>query len=208
MQQIFNNSISFHRRKICSKKLVLLGTAGVGKSSLVVQFVREHFCENQEPTIGATYFQKSVNINNCIVNFDIWDTAGQERYHSLVPLYYRNADAALVVYDATSLESFNKAKKWVEELRMYNTNPDIIIMLVCNKIDLIDENKLDTKKAKLYAQENNLLFIETSAKTNYNVNELFKTVAENVSKIIKNPIDPETLIVKKEDKKILCCYKF
>ncbi|KAJ1671876.1 Vacuolar protein sorting-associated protein 21, partial [Spiromyces aspiralis] len=87
--------------KSVSVKLVLLGEAAVGKSSLVLRFVNDEFEENKQPTIGAAFLKRKINVGDVCVKFDIWDTAGQERFHSLAPMYYRNAQAAIVVYDVT-----------------------------------------------------------------------------------------------------------
>ena len=83
-------------------KLVLLGDSAVGKSSLVLRFVRGQFFEYQESTIGAAFLTQTVALNDTTVKFEIWDTAGQERYHSLAPMYYRGAAAAIVVFDITN----------------------------------------------------------------------------------------------------------
>ncbi|XP_019150585.1 PREDICTED: ras-related protein RABF2a-like [Ipomoea nil] len=89
---------------------VLLGDVGAGKYSLVLHFVKGQFVEFQESTIGAAFFSQTVAINDATVKFEIWDTAGQERYHSLAPMYYRGAAAAIIVYDITNQESFERAK--------------------------------------------------------------------------------------------------
>lgn len=185
-------------------KLVLLGNAGVGKSSLAFQFVRQAFSDYRDSTIGATFLQKTVILNDCNITFEIWDTAGQERYRSLVPMYYRNAAAAIIVYDATDKETFNKAKTWINDLRIHNINTSIIIALACNKIDLLDD--LNTKEAKQYASDNQLLFFETSAKINYNVNEIFQKIAEKIAEQ-DNDIDLFETIEYKEVKSSICCYK-
>ncbi|KAF4693254.1 Ras- protein Rab-5 [Perkinsus olseni] len=110
-------------------KLVLLGDASVGKSCIVVRFARGEFYEYQEPTIGAAFMTQTVSPfpdSPVQIKFEIWDTAGQERYRSLAPMYYRGAAAAVVVYDITSRESFEGAKRWVNELRSSH-NPDVVI---------------------------------------------------------------------------------
>ena len=100
-------------------KTVLLGETAVGKSSIAVRFVRDQFFEYQESTIGAAFLAQSLTLPGTqeVVRFEIWDTAGQERYHSLAPMYYRGAKAALVVYDITDAKSFEKATLWVNELQ-------------------------------------------------------------------------------------------
>lgn len=92
-------------------KLVILGHYSVGKSSIVLNFIKNEFNPNEESTIGAAFLTKTVFIDGIAVKFEIWDTAGQERYYSLIPMYYRGANAALVVYDITSAESFERAKR-------------------------------------------------------------------------------------------------
>merc|ERR1719515_442416 len=94
--------------KIIQFKLVLLGEAAVGKSSLVLRFVKGHFQDYQESTIGAAFLTQTVCFEDITVKFEIWDTAGQERYHSLAPMYYRGAQAAIVVYDITNPDTFGR----------------------------------------------------------------------------------------------------
>ena len=119
--------------KICQFRVVLLGESAVGKSSLVLRFVKREFHEFQESTIGASFLTDAVQIDDTTVKFEIWDTAGQERYRSLTPMYYRNAQAALIVYDITSKDSFLKAQNWVRELQR-QANANIVIALVGNKL--------------------------------------------------------------------------
>ncbi|ORY69878.1 Rab5-like protein ypt51 [Pseudomassariella vexata] len=187
-----------------SVKLVLLGEAAVGKSSLVLRFVNNDFQENKEPTIGAAFLTQKCNLPTRTIKFEIWDTAGQERFASLAPMYYRNAQAALVVYDLTKPTSLVKAKHWVAELQR-QASPGIVIALVGNKLDLTndsgssgpsesaaaaaaeggeeesgDARKVSTDEAKTYAEEESLLFFETSAKTGHNVTEVFTAIANAI----------------------------
>ncbi|KAJ3278078.1 Ras- protein Rab-5B, partial [Rhizoclosmatium sp. JEL0117] len=128
-------------------KLVLLGEAAVGKSSLVLRFVNNEFHENKEPTIGAAFLTQKCRLEDKIIKFEIWDTAGQERFASLAPMYYRNAQAAVVAYDITKQASLEKAKSWVKELQR-QANPNIIIALVGNKLDLESERTVPTEEAQ------------------------------------------------------------
>merc|ERR1719156_16625 len=162
-----------------SYKLVLLGDAAVGKSSCVGRFVKNEFLDFQQPTIGAAFLTQTVDLGTHTVKFEIWDTAGQERYRSLAPMYYRGAGAALVVYDITDSDTFNGAKKWIEELQRQG-DPDIVIALAGNKCDLDLKRKVASEEARNYADENSLLFFETSAKTGQNINETFRAIAEKL----------------------------
>ncbi|KAI8614481.1 ras family-domain-containing protein [Chytriomyces sp. MP71] len=160
-------------------KLVLLGEAAVGKSSLVLRFVNNEYQENKEPTIGAAFLTQKCRLEDKIIKFEIWDTAGQERFASLAPMYYRNAQAAVVAYDITKQASLEKAKSWVKELQR-QANPNIIIALVGNKLDLEAERAVPTEEAQAYASEQGLLFTEASAKTGEFVMEVFTEIAKKI----------------------------
>jgi Ras-related protein Rab-5C len=191
--------------RVCHFKLVLLGDTAVGKSCLVVRFVRDEFFEFQEPTIGAAFLTQTVTLDDATVKFEIWDTAGQERYRSLAPMYYRGAAAAIVVYDITNKESFNGAKSWVKELQRRG-DPNVVIALAGNKADLQDKRKVEIEEATMYAEENNILHMETSAREATNVRHLFQEIARMLP---KNPPQPERepfpIIPPKGREKKPCC---
>ena len=158
-------------------KMVVLGHYSVGKSSIVLNFVKNEFNPNEESTIGAAFLTKTVFLQGNAVKFEIWDTAGQERYYSLIPMYYRGANVALIVYDVTSNDSFEHAKKWVDDLN--KEKPESFLkVLVANKIDLDDEEVITEEMGQHYANENSLLFFRTSAKTGENIKECFTKIAE------------------------------
>jgi len=101
-----------------------------------MRFVSNEFQANKEPTIGAAFLTQKCRLEDRVLRYEIWDTAGQERFHSLAPMYYRNAQAAVVVYDVTKGTSLEKAKSWVKELQR-QANPNIVIALAGNKVDLV-----------------------------------------------------------------------
>jgi len=121
--------------------------------------------------------------DNTSVKFEIWDTAGQERYKSLAPMYYRNANCAIVVYDITQASSLEKAKSWIRELQR-QADPSIIIAFCGNKTDLEPRRQVTREEAQKYAEEESLLWFETSAKSGEGVEEVFKAIAH---KLPKNP---------------------
>jgi len=122
-----------------------------------------------------------VSTGDVTVKFEIWDTAGQERYHSLAPMYYRGAAAAIIVYDITNSDSFARAKSWVRELQRQG-NASLVMALTGNKADLVEKRKVSVEEAQAYADENGLFFMETSAKTATNVTELFHEIARKLPK--------------------------
>eukprot|EP00794_Sanderia_malayensis_P017498 gene17498-19248_t len=156
--------------KIQPFKLVLLGESAVGKSSLVLRFVKGQFHEYQESTIGAAFLTQTVCFDDTTVKFEIWDTAGSQ--------------AAIVVYDITNTDTFTRAKNWVKELHR-QASANIVIALAGNKADLGNKRMIEYEEAQAYSEENGLLFMETSAKTAMNVNELFLAIAKKLPKHVE-----------------------
>ena len=164
----------------------------MGKSCLLLQFTDSRFRNDHDLTIGVEFGAKIVNIENNNIHLQIWDTAGQESFRSITRGYYRGAAAALLTFDITRRETFISLSKWLEETKN-NGNPNMIIALVANKVDLDSQRVVSREEAEKFARENKLLYLETSAKTAFNVNETFlRTGKEVLMKILNGEIDPLT----------------
>ena len=147
-------------------KIVLLGEGRVGKTSILLRYVRGHYQEKQQSTLQASYLDKRIDLGGGQnAQLSVWDTAGQERFHALGPIYYRDADGALLVYDITDLESFSKVRKWIKELRKIVGN-DIAITIAGNKADLERNRQVDEKEVFAYAASVGATHFYTSAKQN------------------------------------------
>lgn len=163
-------------------KLVLLGDASVGKSSLLMRFLHNKFSDGIETTVGAAFSTKTVESRNRQIKFEIWDTAGQERFKSLAPMYYRGASAAVVVYDQTNAASFTRAQDWVKQVTATTSNPNIVIAIAANKMDLVEDHgrEVPLDDVENFAEREGLLLMETSALSGRNVQKLFETIAEHL----------------------------
>ena len=146
-------------------KILIIGESGVGKSSLLLRFTDDQFDPDQEATIGVDFKVKVIDNNGNKVKLAIWDTAGQERFRTLTPSYYRGAQGAILVYDISSRESFQKVEDWLNELETYSTNHDLIKMLVGNKCDKEGERRVTKEEGLRCARKYQMMFIEASAKT-------------------------------------------
>ncbi|NXU47666.1 RAB17 protein, partial [Turnix velox] len=160
-------------------KVVLLGSTSVGKSSLAYRYVKNDFKESL-PTVGCSFFTQTLNLEVATIKFEIWDTAGQEKYQSVCHLYYRGAQAALLVYDLTKKETLTRAKLWLRELEKEFLPDEIVIALVGNKTDLAAEREVTTEEGEEFARTKGLLFSETSAKSNHQVSHTFMAIAQEL----------------------------
>ena len=162
-----------------SFKVVLIGETGVGKTSIITQFIDQTFQEDLQTTTGGTFSTKSVQCDNGkVLKFEIWDTAGQERYRSLATMFYKDANAAIMVYDVTRKETFEELKNyWAGQVKD-NAPEKIILVIAGNKSDLIEQETVDEGEARNFAKELNAIFISTSAKSSEGINNLFEEIAK------------------------------
>ena len=161
-----------------SFKLIIVGNPGVGKSCLTLKAIKNQYDDFSNSTMGIEFLSFNVKINEHIIKLQIWDTCGQEQYHSMIKSFYRNSSLAIIVYSIDSKESFKALQAWLNEIKT-ESNPDIEIMLVGNKADLDDQREVEKKVGEKFCEDNNLsLFMETSAKTGFNAENLFIKAAQ------------------------------
>ncbi|KAM8769722.1 ras-related protein Rab-4B isoform X1 [Acanthopagrus latus] len=174
-------------------KFLVIGSAGTGKSCLLHQFIENKFKQDSNHTIGVEFGSRVVNVGGKTVKLQIWDTAGQERFRSVTRSYYRGAAGALLVYDITSRETYNALTNWLTDARTL-ASPNIVIILCGNKKDLDADREVTFLEASRFAQENELMFLETSALTGENVEEGFLKCARTIlNKIDSGELDPERM---------------
>ncbi|XP_056366772.1 ras-related protein Rab-11A-like isoform X2 [Oenanthe melanoleuca] len=160
-------------------KVVLIGDSGVGKSNLLSRFTRNEFNLESKSTIGVEFATRSIQVDNKTVKAQIWDTAGQERYRAITSAYYRGAVGALLVYDIAKSLTYESAERWLRELREHAA-AGIAVMLVGNKSDLRHLRAVPTERARSFAEENGLSFLETSALDSTNVETAFHSILSEI----------------------------
>ena len=157
-------------------KLVFLGDVFVGKTSIIKQFMSESFDSSYSATVGIDFLSKNMHLGDRTIRLQLWDTAGQERFRSLIPNYIRDSAAAIIVFDICSSESFANIDTWISDVKA-ERGDQALIVLVGNKVDKEDERTVDSGEAESKAQELQIPYIETSAQTGHNVQQLFKMVS-------------------------------
>ncbi|XP_054270563.1 ras-related protein Rab-18A-like [Macrosteles quadrilineatus] len=177
------SSFKLEEDVLTTLKLLIIGESGVGKSSLLLRFIEDRFDPDQSTTIGVDFKTTKLTIDGNTVKLAIWDTAGQERFRTLTPSYYRDAQGAILVYDVTDKNTFNKLEMWLNELDTYSTKSNIVKMLVGNKIDR-SNREVSREDGMRFAKRHATLFIESSVKTKDGVQCCFE---ELVQKIIQTP---------------------
>ena len=166
-------------------KVLLIGNSSVGKSSLLLRFVDNQWNDLFVPTIGVDFKIRTMEIDNKNVKLQIWDTAGQERFKNITASYYRGAHGIFVVYDISDTESFKNINNWLIEIEK-NANKNVYKILVGNKCDLEDKRTVSYQQGKELAETYGMQFIETSAKSNRNVDEAFHLLGREVMKMSLN----------------------
>ena len=201
-------------------KLIFLGDQSVGKSCILNRFMNDTFTEEYQATIGLDFQSKNVQIDNQDIHLLLYDTAGQEKFRSLIPMYTRDANIILLVYDVSSKDSFKNLKKWINiiwvNIIKKNIKADnVIFAVVGNKIDLENQRKVSTEDGEDFAYKHNFLFAEVSAKEendngeNEGVNNLLKNICNEIIKKNNEIIKKNDVVFKKERTNTFnpCCFE-
>ena len=185
--------MDFHMEKITDEninhnymfRICLIGTQSVGKTSLLLTFTDNSFKEKYSPTVGVDFRVVTLKYKDIITKIHIWDTAGQERFKSIATNYYRSSNGFIYVYDISDRESFNNLEGWIN-LTNENTRSNVINFLVGNKNDLESKREVSIEEGEDFAKRHNLIFLESSAKTNNNVQRLFEYFTYKLIKYFEN----------------------
>ena len=160
-------------------KLILIGDSSVGKSNILLKYLKGDFDPNSKATVGVEFGTKSIEIKKKKVKIQIWDTAGQERYRSITSAYYKGAKGAFIVYDITRKNTFDNIDKWISDLKT-NGDQNIAIIIIGNKSDLDDKREVQTEEGIKKSDEHKTAFMETSALNGDNINNAFEELIEQI----------------------------
>ena len=182
--------------EVQGNKVVLLGEAGVGKTSIISRYIKQKFDPEYITSLTSQYLRKSIKFpDNVEIILDIYDTSGQERYRSIAHIYYKNARAVILVYDITSTHSFEQMKEyWYKQIKEIDTE-NLIIAIVANKNDLYEERVIQDEEGEKFAEEIGAFFVSTSAKNDSGVKKLFIYIGRKI-------LDPNYVLSKEEEDNI------
>ena len=178
-------------------KILILGDSFVGKTNMLKRFLQNEFDSNTKETVGVEFGSKNFTLGEKgdIVKAQIWDTAGQERYRSVTKAYYKGAKGALLVFDITRKTTFENLDNWLIDLRT-NADQDILIILIGNKSDLVESRVVTSEEAQTKAEQYNVAYLETSAKSGDNISKAF---TELIEQIYNSNMENQQNIVQIED---------
>ena len=160
-------------------KIMLVGDSAVGKSTLLMRICGDKFNPSFFPTIGVDFKIKTLIQNTNTIKLQIWDTAGQERFKAITSSYYRGAHGVIIVFDVTNKDSFKNVENWLADIEEYKSK-NVARLLVGNKADLGDERQVSSEDARIFAEQMGMKYIETSAKTDLNVQKALMSLNEEM----------------------------
>lgn len=192
-------------------KILTIGESGVGKTCILLRYTDNKFSKHHLTTIGIDFKTKQVNYFDKKIKLYIWDTAGQERFRNIAQQYYNGADGIFLVYDVTERKSFEKITEWMKTILSYNTKEKIGLILLANKVDS-EIREVNTEEGGNLAKEFGIKYFETSALNNYNLDEAFSCMVDEIAtkKKIEVKTDKDRITLNREtteeivNRKCLC----
>jgi small GTP-binding protein len=172
-------------------KLIIVGDSGVGKSCLLLRFVDDAFTDSFISTIGVDFKIKTLRLDGKKIKLQLWDTAGQERFKTITSSYYRGAHGVVLVYDVTEIGSFEHIKNWLNDV-MKSGNEKISKILVGNKCDMVDQRCISQNDGSAFAKSLNIPFIETSAKNDVSIKEIFNIITKEIKDKLPSNINQQS----------------
>ncbi len=188
MYKYYSYKMSFKQSDKIKFKLIIIGTSGSGKTSILKKFADNEFSTSHASTIGVDFRHTEMTINSKIYNVQIWDTAGQDRFKSITRSFYNQADGVIIVYDITNRETFNQVTIWMNDIVRYNQREKLPKILIGNKVDLSSKRKVSYLEGHTLAKKLEIPFVESSAKTNVNILEAFEQIVISMDEIRTNNI--------------------
>ena len=177
-----SNEDSMESNSVTRHKIIFVGDAGVGKTTIIARITESPFNEVYEPSIGVDFMSKSIKYRGQNIKLQIWDTAGQEKYKGLIPSYVRNSSIVFVVYDISVKSTFDNIPKWLTFIRSIENTT---LILCGNKIDL-EKREVTKEEGEALAQKEGIAFFETSAKTAEGIKNMFYSAVSDLSIFAEN----------------------
>ncbi|EAY18161.1 small GTP-binding protein, putative [Trichomonas vaginalis G3] len=166
-------------------KFIVIGSSGVGKTSLLSRLIDGTFNTENQSTIGVEYLSTVIEVDGNPVKLQIWDTAGQEKFRSIAKSYFRHAVGVIMVYDITDRKSFDDLAFWLNDVHTL-CDPNASVTLIGNKLDMASSRAVTTSEATSFANTHQLLYLETSARGGDNVQEAFYRATKSVYERAEN----------------------
>ena len=186
--------------KITPLKIILIGESSVGKTSIIKRYIDNKFNNDCKSTISASIEKKLYRIDNDnILELNIWDTAGEEKYRTVTKQFYKDSHGALIIYDITKKETFEKINSWLNELRELSP-PDIIVFIIGNKNDLNQKREINFNETKIFSENNHISFYEVSAKNGNNVDAVFQVLSNKIFEKMKEEENNENKYLRRGER--------
>ena len=161
-------------------KVIVVGESSTGKTTIIQRLVQGTFREEAQSTVGVEFKSFVCTVDGKQRKLQIWDTAGQERFRAVAKSYFRNAVGAFLVFDVCSRGSFDALTEWLNDIQSLS-HPNSVIVLIGNKIDLVDQRCVSQSEAQSYADRNNLIYIETSARSGVGIADAFIRITREIT---------------------------